>query len=115
MSQSPSHPQMGKLVPSNGDQFREYYIPINIVKEEKKLLDEYQTDRLAQVLHEIYDDFYLMIELMSGYAERNDDEDLTYFLIAKKLQRSLDSFSKACSIIVDFKLVGNVIIGNNKV
>lgn len=35
MSQSPSHPQMGKLVPSNGDQFREYYIPINIVKEEK--------------------------------------------------------------------------------
>ncbi len=114
MSQSSSSPQMGKLVPSNGDQFREYYIPINIVKEEKKLLDEYQTDRLAQVLHEIYDDFYLIIELMSGYAKRNDDEDFTYFLIAKKLKRSLDKFNKACSIIVDFKLVENIIIGNNK-
>lgn len=113
MLQSLESPEFGTIVPSNGDHIREYYIPLNIIKEEKKLLDEYQTDRIAHVLREIYDDLYLMIELMSGYSEKDDDENFTYYLIARKLKQILDNFNKTCSIIIDFSLVGNVIIGNN--
>lgn len=46
-------------------------------------MDEYDTDRLTHALRDIYMDFYLMIELMRGYAENNDDEDMTYFLLAE--------------------------------
>lgn len=91
--------------PKDGDQYREYYIPANIVREEQELLDEYETDRLAHALREIYNEFYLMIELMRGYAEGKDDEDFTYWLLAQKLQQPLDKLSKTCSVIVDWQLV----------
>jgi len=91
--------------PKDGDQYREYYIPASTVADENELLDEYETDRLAHALREIYNEFYLMIELMRGYAEGKDDEDFTYFLLAQKLQQPLDRLSKACSITVDWDLV----------
>ena len=97
--------------PADGDQYREYYIPANIVKDEHELLDEYETDRLAHALREIYNEFYLMIELMRGYAEGKDDEDFTYFLLAQKLQQTLDRLSKVCSITVDWELVMRRSIG----
>ncbi len=97
--------------PKNGDQYREYFIPAKSVSEEQELLDEYATERLAHALQEIYTDFYLMIELMRGYAEGKDDEDFTYFLLAEKLRHPLDRLSKACSIIVDWKLVMKKTIG----
>lgn len=97
--------------PKEGDQYREYYVPANIIKEEQELLDEYDTDRLAHVLREIYNEFYLMIELMRGYAEGKDDEDFTYFLLAQKLQQLLDRLSKACSVAVDWVLVMRRTIG----
>lgn len=109
-SNSPVSPS-GPGNPADGDQYREYYIPVNIVKEEQELLEEYETDRLAHVLGEIYNDFYLMIELMRGYAERKDDEDFTYWLLAQKLQQPLDRLSKASSLIVDWKLVMRRTIG----
>ena len=68
--------------PSDGDQYREYYIPVHIAKEEQELLDEYHTDRLAYALPEIYDEFYLMTELMRGCAESKEEKDFTYFLLA---------------------------------
>lgn len=104
-------PPSGPGNPADGDQYREYYIPANIVKEEQELLEEYETDRLAHVLDEIYNDFYLMIELMRGYAEGKDDEDFTYWLLAQKLQHPLDRLSKASSLIVDWKLVMRRSIG----
>ncbi len=96
---------------SDGDQYREYYIPVHIAKEKQELLDEYQTDRLAYALHEIYDEFYLMIELMRGYAESKEEKDVTYFLLAQKLQQPLDRLSKACSITVDWHLVSRKTTG----
>ena len=112
MSDSIPHPSSsGKGNPKDGDQYREYYIPVNIVREEQELLDEFGTDRLAHALREIYNDFYLMIELMRGYAERKDDEDYTYWLLALKLQQPLDRLSKACSVTVDWELVMTRSIG----
>lgn len=90
--------------PADGDQYREYFIPAKNAKEEQELLDEYNKDRLAHVLRDIYTDFYLMIELMRGYAEGKDDEYFTYFLLAEKLQHPLNRLSKACSAIVDWEL-----------
>lgn len=107
---SPTSPS-GPGNPANGDQYREYYIPANIVVDEQELLDEYDTNRLAHALREIYNDFYLMIELMRGYAEGKDDEDFTYWLLAQKLQEPLDRLSKACSITVDWELVMRRTIG----
>lgn len=97
--------------PADGDQYREYYIPAVIAKEEQELLNEYETDRFAHALREIHTDFYLMIELMRGYAEGKDDEDFTYFLLAQKLQHPLDRLSKACFVAVDWQLVMKRIIG----
>lgn len=97
--------------PADGDQYREYFIPANIIIEEQELLDEYNTDRLAHALREIYNDFYLMIELMRGYAEGKDEEDFTYWLLAQKLQHPLNRLSKACSVIVDWQLVMRRSIG----
>lgn len=97
--------------PKDGDQYREYYIPVKNIEEEHELLDEYETDRFAHALREIYTDFYLLIELMHGYAENNDDEDFTYFLLAQRLQKTLDRLSLACSIIVDWELVCRRTIG----
>lgn len=96
---------------ADGDQYREYYIPSRSIEEEQELLDEYETDRLAYALREIYNDFYLMIELMRGYADKGDDEDFTYFLLAQKLQKILDRLSLACSVTVDWKLVCRRTIG----
>lgn len=107
----PNPSPFGPGNPRSGDQYREFYIPVHIVKEEQELLDEYETDRLAHALREIYNDFYLMIELMRGYAENKDDEDFTYYLLAEKLKHPLDRLSKACSVVVDWKLVLRRTIG----
>ena len=60
---------------------------------------------------EIYDEFYLMTELMRGYAEGKEDKDVAYFLLAQKLQQPLDRLSKACSITVDWQQVSRKTIG----
>ena len=112
MSDFIPHPSpSGPANPKEGDQYREYYIPANIVKEEQELLDEYDTDRLAHALREIHSDFYLMIELMRGYSQNRDDEDFTYFLLAEKLQHPLNRLSKACSAIVDWELITRKTVG----
>ncbi len=108
---SPLSSPPGPGNPSDGAQYREYYIPAKNVREEQELLDEYDKDRLTHVLREIYMDFYLMIELMKGYAENNDDEDFTYFLLAEKLQQPLDRLSKACSATVDWELIARKTTG----
>ena len=97
--------------PKDGDQYREDFIPAKNAKEEQELLDEYSQGRLTHVLRDIYTDFYLMIELMRGYAENKDDEDFTYFLLAEKLQHPLDRLSKACSATVDWELLTRKTIG----
>lgn len=99
----PTPPGLGN--PKDGDQYREYFIPAKNAREEQELLDEYAQDRLTHVLRDIYTDFYLMIELMRGYAQNKDDEDFTYFLLAEKLQHPLDRLSKACSATVDWELM----------
>ena len=112
MSDSIPHPSpSGPGNPADGAQYREYYIPVNIVREEQELLDEYETDRLAHALGEIYNEFYLMIELMRGYAESRDYQDFTYFLLAERLKQPLDKLSKASSVVVDWKLVCKKTIG----
>ena len=111
MSESlPTPSPSGPGNPKDGDQYREYYIPAYIVRAEQELLDEYETDRFAHALREVYNELYLMIELMSGYAE-NNDEDFTYFLLAERLKKPLDKLSLACSIIVDWDLVCRRTIG----
>jgi len=85
-------------------ELRSYRVPFHILNDEQELLDEYGTDRIAHVLREIYTEFFLMLELMKGYAERKDDEDFTYFLVAEKLLKSLERLSKAHSVLVDFEL-----------
>lgn len=97
--------------PKDGDQYREYFIPAKNAREEQELLDEYTQDRLTHVLRDIYTDFYLMIELMRGYAQNKDDEDFTYFLLAEKLQHPLDRLSKACSATVDWELMTRKSVG----
>lgn len=52
---SPASPS-GPGNPADGDQYREYYIPEDIVVEEQQLLVEYETDRFSHVLGEIYSD-----------------------------------------------------------
>ena len=86
------------------DDYRFYRVPSHILDDERELLAEYETDRMAHVLREIYTEFFLMLELMKGYAERNDDEDFTYFLLAQQLFKPLESLSRACSVLVDFEL-----------
>jgi len=90
--------------PARQGELRSYRVPFHILNDERELLDEYGTDRIAHVLREIYTEFFLMLELMKGYAERKDDEDFTYFLVAEKLLKPLDKLSKACSVLVDFEL-----------
>ncbi len=97
--------------PKDGDQYREYFIPAKNVREEQELLDEYDQVRLTHVLRDIYTDFYLMIELMRGYAQNKDDEDFTYYLLAEKLQHPLDRLSKACSATVDWELLTRKTVG----
>ena len=97
--------------PKDGDQYREYYIPVKNIEEEQELLDEYETDKFAHALREIYTDFYLLIELMRGYAENKDDDDFTYFLLAQKLHKPLDRLSLACSASVDWELICKRTIG----
>jgi len=112
MSDQISHPSpSGPGNPKDGDQYREYYIGAKSIEEEQELLEEYETDRFAHALREIYNEFYLMIELMRGYAENNDDEDFTYFLLAERLKKPLDRLSLACSTIVDWELVCRRTIG----
>lgn len=112
MSESPSHlSPSGPDNPKDGDQYREYYIPVKNIKEEQELLGEYETDRFAHALREIYTDFYLLIELMRGYAKNNDDKDFTYFLLAQKLQKPLGRLSLACSASVDWELICRRTIG----
>ena len=86
------------------DEYRSYRVPFYVLNAERELLAEYDTDRIAHVLRDIHTEFFLMVELMKGYAERNDDEDFTYFLIAQQLFKPLDRLSKACLILVDFEL-----------
>lgn len=69
--------------PRDGDQYREYYIPIRSVEEEQELLEEYETDRFAHALREIYNEFYLMIELMRGYAENITMKIILIFCLRK--------------------------------
>lgn len=90
--------------PAQQDEYRSYRVPFHILDDEQELLAEYGTDRLAHVLREIYTEFFLMLELMKGYAKRNDDEDFTYYLVAQQLLKPLDRLSKACSVLVDFEL-----------
>ena len=98
-------PAQNKLeAPLQLDEFRSYRVPFHILDDELELLTEYDTDRIAHVLQEIYTEFFLMLELMKGYAEGNDDKDFTYFLIAQQLFKPLDKLSKVCSILVDFEL-----------
>ena len=97
--------------PKDGDQYREYYIPLKNIREEQELMDEYETDRFAHALREIYNEFYLMIELMRGYAENNDEGDFTYFLLSQRLEKILDRLSLACSASVDWELVCRRTIG----
>lgn len=112
MSESiPTPSPSGPGNPKEGDQYREYYIPAYIVRAEQELLDQCKTDRFAHALREVYNEFYLMIELMRGYAENNDDEDFTYILLAQSLQKPLDRLSLACSTIVDWDLVCRRTIG----
>ena len=112
MSGHNPHPSpSGPGNPKDGDQYREYYIPAKNVREEQELLDEYAQDRLTHVLRDIYMDFYLMIELMRGYAENKNDEDFTYFLLAEKLQHPLNRLSKACSATVDWEVTARKTAG----
>ena len=107
VSPAPSGPSN----PQDGDQYREYFIPAFIVREEQKLLEECAQGRLADALRGIYTDFYLLIELMHGYAQNNEDADFTYFLLAEKLRQPLDRLNKACSVTVDWKLIRQKIMG----
>lgn len=101
---------------SNGDQIREYLVPVCTVKEEQKILEKYNNFRIAYILQDIYSDFYLMVELMKGYAERDKDgdeiEESIYYLLAEKLQYQVEKFKIVCSIIIDFHPVGKTTIGN---
>ena len=99
-SPPPTEPQ----TPAHQDKLRSYRVPFHILDDEQELLDEYDTDRIAHVLRDIHTEFFLMLELMKGYADRNDDEDFTYFLIAQHLFKPLDRLSKVCSVLVDFSL-----------
>ena len=101
----------GPLSPRDGDQYREYFVPACNAREEQQLLEEYAQDRLADALRGIYTDFYLLIELMRGYARSNEDADFTYFLLAEKLQQPLDKLNKACSATVDWKLISRKTVG----
>ena len=112
MSDSISPPStFGPSSPKDGDQYREYFIPACNVREEQKLLEEYAQGRLTDALRGIYTDFYLLIELMRGYARSNEDADFTYFLLAEKLQQPLDKLNKACSATVDWKLISRKTVG----
>ena len=105
---SDSSPHLFPSGPCNAkkdDRYREYFIPERNVRIEQELLDEYAQDRLTQVLRDIYTDFYLMIELMRGYAQNKDDEDFTYFLLAEKLQHPLARLSTVCSATVDWEIM----------
>lgn len=94
-----------------GDQCREYFIPASNVREEQKLLEAYAQTRLTDALRGIYTDFYLLIELMRGYAQSREDQDVTYFLLAEKLQQPLDRLNTACSATADWTLMSRKTVG----
>lgn len=108
--------QSGSDSLTNGDQIREYLVPVCTVKEEQKILEKYNNFRVAYILQDIYSDFYLMVELMKGYAERdkdgNEGEESVYYLLAEKLQYQVDKLKIVCSVIIDFHPVGKTTIGN---
>lgn len=86
------------------DQYRSYRVPFHILDDERELLAEYQVDGIADVLQEIYSEFFILRELMQVYAERNGARDFTYAQLAKQLGRPLSKLSKTCSVLVDFEL-----------
>lgn len=69
--------------PRDGDQYREYYIPIRSVEEEQELLEEYETDRFAHALREIYNEFYLMIELCGAMRKTITMKIILIFCLRK--------------------------------
>ena len=85
-------------------ELRHYHVPFHALDEERELLSEYNTDNIADVLDEIHTDFFLMLELMKGYAEQFEEEGLIYSLTAEKLLKPLGRLRKVCSVLVDFKL-----------
>jgi hypothetical protein len=90
--------------PARQAEYRSYRVPFHTLKEEQELLTEYDTDSMAHALREIYNEFFLMLELMKGYAESNDNKDYTYFLVAQQLFKPLDRLNQACSVLVEFEL-----------
>lgn len=90
------------------DEYRSYRVPFYIPDEEHEFLVECETNRTAHVVQEIHTEFFVRLALMKGYAERNADENATYFFIAKQLFKPLDRLGKACSVPVDFELQPSV-------
>ena len=111
MSDSLESPSSRSLCPKDGDQYREYFIPCFNASEEAELLREYNQNRLTDALRSIYSDFYMLIDLMRGYAQSRQDTDFTYALLAEKLQHPLSRLSKACSATVDWQLIKRTTVG----
>ena len=79
------------------DEYRSYRVPFHVLDDEQYLLDKYQVERVADALSMIYDEFYLMLSLLKGYAEGLDDEGYIYFLFTEHLKIPLDMLSKGSS------------------
>lgn len=84
------------------DEFRTYRVPFHILDDEQILLKTYNAKRIADALAEIRNEFYLLLELLKGYAENKDDEGFLYFLFTEQLSRPMKMLHKTCSVLADF-------------
>lgn len=85
------------------DEYRTYRVPFHILDDEEILLKTYEAERIADALAEIYNEFYLLLELLKGHSENTDSEGFLYFLFTQHLSRPLKMLSKASSVLADFQ------------
>lgn len=90
--------------PKNSE-YRQYHVPLYVLKEERELLDHYEAQNIPEVLHTIHNDILATVVLMKSYNAEISVSGASLCVIGNCLSRSLDMLDTAACVLSGYSLV----------
>ena len=90
---------------SKPGEYRKYYLPTYVLRDERELLERYDAENVADALNAVHNDLYVTAFLMKGYAAEEDVDGIILSQIGEQLLRPLEMLSLTGSILTDCELL----------